>query len=64
MSPGWQLRALHNASKVENRIALALSFLRIDKLAGVIPTLLASSVELILRRAIIISMLAIIGIVY
>lgn len=50
------------ASRVDRRIALALPFLRIDKLAKVIPTFSASSVTLILRLASMTSMLIIIAI--
>lgn len=38
MSPGWQSKALQIASKVENRIALALPFFKIDRLAHYINT--------------------------
>jgi len=62
MSPGWQSKALQIASKVEKRIALALSFFNIERLAIVIPTLSESSVTLIFRLASITSMLIIIAI--
>ena len=43
ISPGWQSKALHSASSVENRTALALLFFKIDKFAGVMPISSASS---------------------
>lgn len=45
MSPGEQFNALHNESRVENLMAFALLFLRIDRLAIVIPTFDDSSVK-------------------
>jgi hypothetical protein len=62
MSPGWQSKALQIASKVEKRIAFALSFFNIERLAIVIPTLSESSVTLIFRLASITSMFIIIAI--
>jgi hypothetical protein len=44
-SPGEHFNSLHNESSVENLMALALLFLRIDKLAIVIPTFDDSSVK-------------------
>src|SRR5688572_27166987 len=57
MSPGWQSNALQMASSVENRMALALPFLRMERLAMVMPTRSESSVTLILRFAIMTSRL-------
>lgn len=51
ISPGWQSSVLHNKSSVEKRMALALPFFRIDRLAMVIPTFSESSVRLIFRLA-------------
>src|SRR4051812_36126105 len=62
MSPGWQPRALQIASSVDNRIAFALPFLRIEMLAMVMPTFSARSVTLIFRLASITSMLMMIAI--
>src|SRR5437868_1315499 len=59
MSPGWQSNALQIASRVENRIALAFPFFKIERFAIVIPTLSVSSVTLILRLASITSILTI-----
>src|SRR5690606_7036751 len=44
ISPGWQSSSLHIASRVENRMALALPFFRMEILAMVIPTFSAISV--------------------
>lgn len=63
MSAGWQSRALQIASSVEKRIALALPFFRIERLAMVMPTFSESSVTLILRFASMISMFTIIAII-
>ena len=52
------------ASRVEKRMARALPVLRIDRLAGVMPILAASSPEDILRRASITSMLTIIAMMF
>ena len=52
MSPGWQLSSLHIAFKVEKRIALALLFFKIERLAGVMSTLSARSPEPIFLIAI------------
>src|SRR3954466_7277402 len=49
MSPGWHESASHIASSVEKRIARALPVLRIERLASVIPTRSASSVNVIRR---------------
>ena len=51
MSDGWHSKASQIASNVENRIALAFPFFKIDRLAMVIPTLFDSSVKLIFRFA-------------
>jgi hypothetical protein len=48
-SPGLHFSALHKASKVENRIALALPHLSLDKFASVISTSFDSSVNDIFR---------------
>ena len=60
MSPGWQSRTVHRASRVEKRMAFALPVLRMEILAGVIPTFWASSPEDIFLRASITSRLMII----
>src|SRR5262249_60171037 len=49
-SPGWQPSSRQIASRVEKRIAFALPVLRIDRLARVMPTRSASSVN-VMRRA-------------
>ena len=49
-SPGWHPSCRQIASRVENRIAFALPVLRIDRLARVMPTRSASSVN-VMRRA-------------
>jgi hypothetical protein len=64
MSPGWQSKALQIASKVENRIALALPFLSMEMLAIVIPTFSVSSVTLIFLLANITSIFMIIAIIF
>src|SRR5262249_7294865 len=51
ISPGWHSRALQIASRVENRIALALPFFSTEMFAIVMPTFSASSVTLIFRFA-------------
>ena len=61
MSPGWQFSSRQMASSVEKRIALALPFLRMERLAGVISTRSASSPSDIFRFAIMTSMLMIIA---
>jgi hypothetical protein len=61
MSPGWQARARQIPSRVEKRMALALPFLRIERLAIVMPTRSASSVTLIFRLASITSMWTIVA---
>src|SRR5688572_1566338 len=61
MSPGWQSRAWQRASRVEKRMALALPFFRIERLAIVMPTRSASSVTLIFRLASITSMVTIVA---
>ena len=50
-SPGLQPNSRHKAFKVDNLIAFALLFFRIDKLASVIPTLGANSFNFILFTA-------------
>jgi len=62
ISPGWQSNALQIASNVENRIAFALPFLSMERLAIVIPTFSVSSVTLIFRFASITSIFIIIAI--
>lgn len=52
MSPGWQSRTWQSFSRVAKRIPRALPVLRIDRLAGVIPICLASSLEVIPRWSI------------
>ena len=64
MSPGWQSRARQMDSMVEIRMALAFPHLRMDRLAGVIPTFSASSPEDIFRRASMTSILMMMGITY
>src|SRR5678816_4159289 len=59
MSPGWQSSALQIAARVENRIALAFPFFRMERFAIVMPTFSESSVTLIFRRASITSRLTI-----
>src|SRR5215813_11333346 len=59
MSPGWQSNALQIASRVENRIALAFPFFRMERFAIVMPTFSESSVTLIFRLASITSILTI-----
>src|SRR5262249_59403571 len=61
MSPGWQSRARQIPSRVEKRMALALPFFRMERLAIVMPTRSASSVTLIFRLARITSMLTIVA---
>ena len=61
MSLGWQFSSRQMASSVEKRIALALPFLRMERLAGVISTRSASSPSDIFRFAIMTSMLMIIA---
>ena len=61
MSPGWQLRALQIASRVDSRIAFALPFFKTEILAIVMPTFSASSVTLIFRFASITSILIMIA---
>lgn len=61
MSPGWQSRALHIASSVEKRMALALPFFKIERLAMVIPTFCVSLVTLIFLLASMTSILMIIA---
>lgn len=61
MSAGWQLSALQMASSVENLIAFALPVLRMDRFAGVIPIMEASSFEDIFLLASITSIFTIIG---
>ena len=63
MSEGWQSNSRHKASSVKMRRALTLPVLRIDILDGVMPIRVASSPELIFRRASITSMLIIIGMI-
>jgi len=60
MSPGWQSNALHSPARVENLIALAFPFFRIERFAMVMPTLSESSVTLIFRLARMTSMLTMI----
>ena len=55
-------RAWHSASRVENRMALALPVLRTDRFCTEIPTLAESSVSFILRLASCTSKLTMIGI--
>tara|TARA_B000000441_G_C21740493_1_gene353331 strand:+ start:1276 stop:1467 length:192 start_codon:yes stop_codon:yes gene_type:complete len=62
MSTGWQFNISQIASKVENRIALALPVLRMERLAVVIPIFLASSLLLMSSRSRILSRLMIIAI--
>ena len=62
MSPGWQSKALHIASSVENLIAFPFPVFSIDKLAFVIPIFSASSEEDIFLFAIITSKFTIIDI--
>ncbi len=62
ISPGWHSNALQIDINVEKRMALALPFLRIERLAIVIPTFSASSVTLIFRFASMTSMFIIIAI--
>src|SRR5262245_47856577 len=61
MSPGWQSRARQIPSRVEKRMALALPFFRMERLAIVMPTRVASSVTLIFRLASITSMVTIVA---
>src|SRR5262245_55139911 len=61
MSPGWQSSARQMPSRVEKRMALALPFFRMERLAIVMPTRSASSVTLIFRLASITSMLTIVA---
>ena len=61
MSPGWHCSALQIASSVDSRIPLTLPFFRTDMLAGVMPTLSASSVTRIFRFANMTSMLMMIA---
>src|SRR4249919_2168045 len=49
MSPGWQPNAPQIASSVEKRIARALPVFRMDRLASVMSTRVASSVSVIRR---------------
>jgi len=51
ISPAEQFNSLHRASRVENRIALALLLFKIDRFASVIPTRPASSVREIPRSS-------------
>lgn len=51
MSPGWQFKALHISSRVEKRIAFALLFFIIERLASVIPTFSDNSPRDIFRFA-------------
>lgn len=60
MSPGWQSKARQMASRVENRMALALPVLRMERLAWVMPIFSARSCDEILRRAIMTSKFTII----
>ena len=62
MSLGWQFKALQMDSKVENRIALALPVLSIERLAKVKPTVSESSFSEIFLFAIITSKFTSIGI--
>lgn len=62
ISPGWQPRDRHMASRVLNRMALALPVFRIEIFAMVIPTLSDNSVTLIFRFASITSKLIMIPI--
>lgn len=55
MSPGWHCNSLQIASNVENRIAFALLFFKIDKFELVISTLSDSSLRDIFLFAIITS---------
>jgi len=63
MSPGWQSKALHKASRVESFIALAFPVFSIERLACVMPIFSASSWDCIFRLASITSTLIIIGMV-
>lgn len=60
MSAGVQSNALHMASSVLNRMALALPVFNFDRLVMVMPTRSDSSLSDIFRRAIITSRLTII----
>src|SRR5262245_30882221 len=60
-SPGWQSRARQSPSRVEKRMARALPFFKIERLASVMPTRAASSVTLIFRLASITSMVTIVA---
>ena len=51
ISPGWHSNTLQIDARVENRTAFALLFLRIERLAIVMPTFSESSVKLIFRLA-------------
>ncbi len=57
ISPGWQSSTLQISSSVENRIAFALLFFRMERFAGVIPILSDSSPAEIFRFAMITSKL-------
>src|SRR5262245_16486449 len=61
MSPGWHSRARQIPSRVEKRMALALPFFRMERLAIVMPTRSASSETRIFRLASITSMLTIVA---
>jgi len=50
-SPGWQSSAAHRASRVENLIAFACPFLRMDKFTTATPTASDSSTSVIPRPA-------------
>ncbi len=63
ISPGWQSSTLQIASKVENRMAFALLVLSTDRLAAVISTSSASSLERIFRLANITSRFTIMAII-
>ena len=61
MSPGWQSRASHMASRVEKRMALTLPVLIFERFTFAMPTRSASSLRDIFRSAITRSSLSIIG---
>tara|TARA_B110000003_G_scaffold185751_1_gene184607 strand:+ start:9657 stop:9908 length:252 start_codon:yes stop_codon:yes gene_type:complete len=63
ISPGWQSRALHIDCSVENLIAFAFPFFRIDKLDIVMSTFPDKSVKLIFLFANITSRLIIIWLI-
>ena len=63
ISAGWQSRALHMASNVLKRMALAFPVLRMDRLESVNSTFSESSFSDIFRFAIITSRFTMIGII-